>query len=257
MNEVMDRLFKGKNWISTVIGLLVAGLLALQQAYSQGHIPPEMACLIFASAALGAFTKIEDSLNLGIVQKLILKHGVADVQKALNDAMKNPSVVKLVILCLLVCFAIFPAAAQTASPAPTAAEYNLPDNLVGAGGNWNSAGSPKFDGLAVYGHLVNNTTYSFSMVDLFPVKGRVETQLTTGLLNQFTIIAGYPVYACGTTGVATSGAATGWAWNLCAATYIPIKKWPNWAVMPIVRLNKSTVGSGYTPILGAVLTWGQ
>ena len=75
--------------ISTIAGILIAGLVAVQQTATSGHVTWQMSALIFAIAALGALAADGDSLGLGMIQKLVVKHGAEAVQKALQDELEQ------------------------------------------------------------------------------------------------------------------------------------------------------------------------
>jgi len=135
-------------------------------------------------------------------------------------------------------------------------------SLYLAGGSWSPAASPAFAGSALYAHRVAATgTYAFTMVDAVPetvAPFLVSTNIGIGVAQKIVTIAGVPIFVPSAAGISLTGTNTGWAWTTGLGAPIQIRK-TNWYCMPTIRMLKSSVsgGSGYQPILGVLIGWGQ
>lgn len=70
--------------ISTILGILMAGLVGLQQYIAAGsHLTWQTGLLVFAIAAIG-MAKNDNSFNMGAIDKMVLGHVQAQFQTALK-----------------------------------------------------------------------------------------------------------------------------------------------------------------------------
>lgn len=136
-------------------------------------------------------------------------------------------------------------------------------NLYAAGVSYNGSGSPAVAGTGLYAHLVSASsgTYAFTVVDALPISTKpftVNTNFSVGVAQKVVTIGQVPIYIPTSAGVSYTGTNTGWAWSTGAMAPIRVKS-TNWYVAPTVRLSKSSVsnGSGYQPVVGVLVGWGQ
>ncbi len=152
---------------------------------------------------------------------------------------------RLFVAMMTLCFAAAMAAAQTTATADLQNIY--------AGGISYSVG--------LYAHLVGNTgTYAFTAVDALPNTVKpftVSTNIGAGIGQKVTTIGKIGIYMPTAAGISFNGANTGWQWNGGVLASIHVKG--SYYVMPSARFLKSSVsnGSGYQPIVGVLLAWGQ
>lgn len=168
--------------------------------------------------------------------------------------MRTIRTASLVLSLLLVACAV---PAQTAAPAPAPSPLQ---NLYAAGASYNLGASPAVAGTGLYAHLVASTgTYAFTAVDVLPATIKpftVNTNFGVGVAQQVATIAKIPIYIPSSAGISFNGANTGWQWNAGALAAFKLKS--GYYLMPTVRLVKSSVGgSGYQPIIGLLVGWGQ
>lgn len=163
------------------------------------------------------------------------------------------------LFVLMASLAGFAAAQTSSNPAPAAATPI--QNLYAAGASYNVGASPAVAGTGLYAHLVAGTgTYAFTAVDMLPNTAKpftVSTNIGAGIAQQVATIAGVPIYVPTAAGISFSGPNTGWQWNVGALASFKLKG--NYYLMPTVRMVKSSVsnGTGYQPIIGLLVGWGQ
>ena len=138
------------------------------------------------------------------------------------------------------------------------------DNLYMAGASYSPQGQPSTAGTALYAHQVNTSgTYAFTVIDALPASVKpftVSTNVGVGVAQRVANIAGADVFMPTAIGVSWTGSNIGWQWN--TGIGVPFhfsKKYPNWYIMPNVRILKSSVsgGAGYQPIVGVLIGWGK
>ena len=150
--------------------------------------------------------------------------------------------------------------AQTVSITPT---VTLPTNLYGAGVSYSPGGSPAVAGTGIYARLlVDSGTYAFTVADVLPNTMKpftVTTNMGVGIAQRIATIGTVPVYIPTSAGISYTGSNTGWSWTTGVMAVFDVKNHPNLKLMPNVRLAKSSVsnGTGYQPILGFLVGWGQ
>lgn len=164
-----------------------------------------------------------------------------------------------VLATAMVCFAIAMAAAQPApAPAPAAASLQ---NVYAGGVSYSIGATPAIAGTALYAHLIADTgTYAFTAVDALPSSSKpftVSTNFGVGVGQKVATISKIGIYMPTAAGISFNGTNTGWQWNGGVLASIHVKG--NYYVMPSARFLKSSVsnGSGYQPILGILIAWGQ
>jgi len=134
-------------------------------------------------------------------------------------------------------------------------------NLYVAGGSYNPGGSPQLAGTALYAHQINTSgTYAFTLMDAIPSTVApyvVTTSVGAGIAQKIATIGGVPIFIPTAAGISYTSSNMGWAWT--TGMGVPIRFKPNWYVMPIIRVLKSSVsgGSGYQPIIGVLIGWGK
>jgi len=152
------------------------------------------------------------------------------------------------LILALVCL---PAFAQTPKP------YDQPvSNVYAAGVSFNSAGTPKIAGTALYAHLITGGTYAFTVVDALPTNLKpftVTTNFGAGVAQKVFTVGSVPIYIPSSAGVSFNGTNTGWMWSTGAMGSVKLKH--GWHVYPHVRIAKSSVsnGAGYQPIIGVLI----
>jgi hypothetical protein len=157
-------------------------------------------------------------------------------------------------------FAVAMAMAQTPAPAPAPAAASL-QNIYAAGASYSIGGSPAVAGTVLYAHLVANTgTYAFTAIDAVPNTLKpftVSSNFGVGIGQKVATLSGVGIYMPTAAGISFNGTNTGWQWNGGVLASIHVKG--NYYVMPSARFLKSSVsnGSGYQPILGVLVAWGQ
>lgn len=135
-------------------------------------------------------------------------------------------------------------------------------NFYAGGLSYNSGASPAIAGTGLYSHLVNDGsgTYAFSVVDALPISTKpftVSTNFSAGVAQKIFTIGKVTVFVPTAAGVSYNGTNTGWAWSTGALISIPVKG--NWYILPVARVQKSSVsdGAGYQPIGGILVGWGK
>lgn len=137
-----------------------------------------------------------------------------------------------------------------------------PANIYGFGGSFNNTASPAIAGTGLYAHrFTDQGTFAFTVIDALPNTLKpftVTTNVGVGIAQRIATVGKIPIYVPTTAGISWTGANTGWAWTTGGMAAIRIKQ-TNWYVMPTVRVAKSSVsnGSGYQPIVGVLVGWGQ
>jgi hypothetical protein len=159
----------------------------------------------------------------------------------------------------LLCFAVAMAVAQsTTTTTPTVSALQ---NIYGGGVSYSVGATPAVSGTALYAHLIANTgTYAFTAVDALPNTSKpftVSTNFGMGIGQKVATMGKMMVYVPTAAGISFNGSNTGWQWNGGALISIPVKG--NYYLMPSVRFLRSSVsnGSGYQPIIGLLVAWGQ
>jgi hypothetical protein len=158
-------------------------------------------------------------------------------------------------------FVTVTAFAQTPTP-PTPTPITAPiKNLYAVGGSFNVNAKPSVAGSALYAHFVASPgTYAFTVIDVLPNTVKpftVTNNIGAGLAQKMLTIRNVSLYMPTTAGVSWSGTNTGWQWTGGGAIVIPMKN--NLYMVPTLRFLKSSVsgGTGYQPIFGLSLGWGQ
>jgi hypothetical protein len=163
---------------------------------------------------------------------------------------------KLAASLLVVCALAIGALAQTPS---------LPSNIYAGGISFNSSASPRIAGTGLYARLLSDGsgTYAFTVVDALPASVKpftVTSNFSVGVAQKVFTIGKVPIFVPSSAGVSFTGSNTGWAWSTggMASIKLPSKS-GNWRVFPNVRILKSSVsgGSGYQPVVGVLVGWGQ
>lgn len=146
--------------------------------------------------------------------------------------------------------------------APSATAQSVANIYMG-GASYSAGASPAFAGTALYAHELNASgTYAFTLIDALPATLKpftVTTNIGVGIGQKIATIDGLPIFVPTSAGISYSGSNTGWAWTTGAAVPFRLNAKSNWYIMPTVRVLKSSVsgGSGYQPILGVLVGWGQ
>jgi hypothetical protein len=137
-----------------------------------------------------------------------------------------------------------------------------PVNIYAAGASFNQSASPQVAGTALYAHLLSDGsgTYGFSVYDALPQSTSpftVTSNIGAGISQKLFTVGSVNFYAPTAAGISFSGSNTGWQWNTGLLASIHLKN--NWRLMPNVRVIKSSVsgGSGYQPVIGFLVGWGQ
>lgn len=147
----------------------------------------------------------------------------------------------------------------TSPPAPTQIQ-----NLYAAGASYNVGGSPAVAGTALYARNLNTgasmPTFAFTSIDAVPNTVKpltVTSNIGIGIAQEVATLGKFHVYLPTAAGISWSGGNTGWQWNGGALVSIPLPH--SLYLMPSVRFLKSSVsnGTGYQPIIGLLLGWGQ
>ena len=132
-------------------------------------------------------------------------------------------------------------------------------NAVGVSYNVNA--KPSIAGSALYAHLINNSgTYAFTAVDALTNTVKpftVNTNVGVGVAQKIFTFKNVDFYAPTAAGISFNGSNTGWEWNGGILASIHVKG--NVYIAPTFRFLKSSVsdGTGYQPIIGVMLGWGQ
>jgi hypothetical protein len=135
-------------------------------------------------------------------------------------------------------------------------------NLYMGGASYSPAGTPSTAGSALYAHAVNNSgTYAFTMIDALPASYKpftVTTNVGVGIAQSIFTVSGVPVFVPTAAGISYTGSNVGWTWSSGVGFPLQYKK-SNWYIMPTIRILKSSVtgSTGYQPIVGILLGWGQ
>lgn len=241
-----------KNWRTTLLGLLGAVAVAVSNYVQAGHPTWIGLGLAAALALVGAVSKDLDVANLGLLDKLIAKHGLSAVTDYLQKVAKEQSV-KTVVTLVVALLLLLPCLAQAQSEP-------LPANLYAAGVSYNVGGSPAVAGTGLYARLLSGGTYAFSVVDALPLSVKpftVSTNFGFGVAQKVVTIANVPIFVPTSAGISYNGNNTGWAWSTGGLAAFKVKG--NLRVLPNVRIVKSSVsnGAGYQPIVGVLFGWGQ
>lgn len=135
-------------------------------------------------------------------------------------------------------------------------------NIYAAGVSYNNSASPQVAGTALYARLISDGsgTYAFSVFDALPQSTHpftITSNVGAGIAQKLFNISGVSFYVPTSAGISFTGANTGWQWNTGLLASIHLKN--SWRVMPNVRVIKSSVsgGSGYQPVVGILIGWGQ
>src|SRR5260370_25439750 len=161
---------------------------------------------------------------------------------------------RLFVAMMTLCFAAAMAAAQTTATADL-------QNIYAGGISYSVGATPSIAGTGLYAHLVGNPgTYAFTAVDALPNTVKpftVSTNIGAGIGQKVTTIGKIGIYMPTAAGISFNGANTGWQWNGGVLASIHVKG--SYYLMPSARFLKSSVsnGSGYQPIIGILLAWGQ
>lgn len=161
------------------------------------------------------------------------------------------------LLVGLLCLCSIPSRAQIA------AKPAAPLSTLYAGGiSFNNAGSPSIAGTGLYARLLSSAsgTYAFTAVDALPTNLKpfqVTTNFSGGVAQKVFSVGKIPIFVPTAAGVSYNGTNTGWAWSTGGMASIKLKG--NWKLLPAVRIAKSSVsnGTGYQPIVGLLVGWGQ
>lgn len=137
-----------------------------------------------------------------------------------------------------------------------------PANIYAAGISFNNGGSPSIAGTGLYAHLLSDGsgTYAFTVVDAVPAMVKpftVTTNFGAGIAQKLVTLGTIPIFIPTAAGISYTGTNTGWAWSTGALASVKIKN--NWRIFPNVRIVKSSVsnGTGYQPVAGVLVGWGQ
>jgi hypothetical protein len=80
--------------ISTVLGILMAGLVGVQQYVATGgKITWQLGLLVFAIAAIG-MAKNDNSFNMGAIDRMVLSHVQGQLQNELNKEELQSKVIQ-------------------------------------------------------------------------------------------------------------------------------------------------------------------
>lgn len=173
-----------------------------------------------------------------------------------NQQSDNGNKLACLLIVAMLCLCSIPSRAQTAAtPAPLS-------NIYAGGISFNSSGSPAIAGTGLYARLVSPSsgTYAFTAVDALPASVKpftVTSSFSAGVAQKVFSIGSIPIFVPTAAGVSYNGTNTGWAWSTGGLASIKLKG--NWKLFPTVRIAKSSVsaGSGYQPIVGLLVGWGN
>lgn len=137
--------------------------------------------------------------------------------------------------------------APAPTPAPAPADAPLLKNVYFAGFAYNPAGSPKVAGDFGYGRLLDSAgTYSFSSVDVLPLKGQpsaVSTTISTGVAQKVFSLGKAKAFVLSQIGFQTDGKNAGWDWNGGVALDYPLKG--GFGVLPALKFDKGSATENY------------
>lgn len=233
----IERIFK--NWITTVLGLLLGFCAIVASVYNL--IPSELVWNGYPVAA---------TLLKAAGVALALAGAIAqDKHIKINPpALPNDNSKLLMILFVLAFGSLFsaPVYAQNA-PATDS-------NIYGAGVSYSVNASPAIAGTGLYARLITGSTYAFTSVDAVPNTLKpftVTSNIGVGVAQKVLTLGGMPVFCVTGAGPSWTGSNVGWQYNGGCLGAIPYKKL---LIMPNVRFLKSSVsnGSGYQPIIGVM-----
>lgn len=166
------------------------------------------------------------------------------------------------LLALTICITATMAMAQTTPPPAPPPAANL-QNIYAAGVSYSVGATPAVAGTGLYAHLIADSTggtYAFTAIDALPSTVKpftVMTNVGAGIGQKVATIGKVAVYMPTAAGISFNGSNTGWQWSGGALAAIHLKG--SYYLMPSARFLKSSVGngSGYQPIIGVLLAWGQ
>lgn len=172
--------------------------------------------------------------------------------------VRRMGMVMVLLLLVVSCLAQTPQ--PTSTPSPQAAAATDVTNLYAVGVSYNNGGTPNISGTGLWAHKVSDAgTYAFTVVDAITTSKKpftVQTNFGVGVAQKALTIGKVPIYIPTSAGVSYSGGNTGWAWSTGALASIPFKG--QYRLCPNIRLIKSSVGqSGYQPVVGFLVGWGQ
>ena len=236
--------------ISQMVTLLVAllgtiGVPALAQSWLHAHL------LVYTGFVVAAI------VLHAIFPSIFSAPSAADTQAT----GLNKLGLVLLMLGIAASWAASARAQSTISNPPAPAQIQ---NVYAAGPSWSVNASPPVAGTALYARNLNTgaslPTFAFTVIDAAPNTLKpftVTSNIGVGIAQQVLTVHKVAIYVPTAAGISWTGANTGWQWNGGALVSIPLKN--NLYLMPSVRFLKSSVsnGTGYQPIIGLLLGWGQ
>lgn len=218
----------------------------------------------FLMPSILEYVKLHPHTTVGVLLAAAVAayHATAPKDQSGSGSDSSTSKVSMLLFAAL-CLSSVPSRAQIALPKPQTAAKSAPlSNLYAGGISFNNAGSPSIAGTGLYARLVSSSTgtYAFTVVDALPTNFKpfqVTTNFSGGVAQKVFTLANIPFFVPTAAGVSYNGTNTGWAWSTGGMASIKLKG--NWRLLPAVRVAKSSVsnGTGYQPIFGILIGWGQ
>ena len=241
---LIERLFK--NWISTVLGVLLGFAGVVSAVYS-----------LIPSTAVWQGHNIANTLLAAAGVAVALAGAIAKDKNIGINPPTLPTKVGMIVLMILAGSMLWPVSAQ----AQTVATPTGVQNIYAAGASYSINASPAVAGTALYAHSLNSAgTYAFTAIDALPATLKpftVTSNIGVGIAQKIFTLGSIPVYMPTAAGISWSGTNTGWQWSGGGLASIHVKG--NYYLMPSVRFLKSSVsgGTGYQPIIGLLVAWGK
>ncbi|MEZ2347410.1 hypothetical protein [Terriglobus sp. RCC_193] len=141
-------------------------------------------------------------------------------------------------------------------------DASLPTDIYGFGVSANPGQTPSVSGTALWAHSLNGSgTYAGTIVDFLPETIKpivVSTNVGAFVAQKVATVKGHDIFATGSTGIAVTGAHTGWNYTGGGAIFFKLPQ-PNWFLSANVRFSKSTVSgaNAFQLIPGVQLNWGK
>lgn len=133
-------------------------------------------------------------------------------------------------------------------------------NVYAGGISYSVNATPGIAGTGLYARALNSSgTYAFTVIDAVPNTLKpftVTSNVGVGVAQKVTLV-GHSVYLPTAAGISWNGTNTGWQWN--GGVLVPVYEAKGLRYYATARFLKSSVsnGSGYQPIIGLLIGWGN
>ena len=234
--SLIERVFK--NWITTVLGILLGFAGVVSSVYN-----------LIPTTLVWHGYNVANTLLAGAGVAVALAGIIAKDQNIGINPPTLPTKLGIFLIALLVVPVVH---AQTTSD---------PENIYAAGASYGVNASPSVAGTFLYAHSVTDRgTYAFTVLDALPTTSKpytVTTNVGVDIAQKVATISKIPIYMPNAVGISWTGSNTGWQWSGGGLASIHLKG--SYYLMPSVRFLKSSVngGTGYQPILGLLVAWGE